>query len=254
MRRWGSLMGRVKAEDRIGQVFGKLKIMGVSKSGRRVYADCECSCGVSKSIRLDGILQGSVLSCGCYNKEVVSKTHTKHGMSHSRTYSSWESMKARCNNPKSTKYEIYGGRGITFQESWKEYVNFLNDMGEAPDGCTLDRIEVNGDYTKSNCRWASASIQTKNTRKSKGSFVSDYKGVRFDKRAKTGGWLFGVMRDGVTLRMYCSSEIEAAACFDFCTKIIYPLHVELNNVSYELEDSLKVKLLKRIESKFNTTP
>lgn len=76
----------------------------------------------------------------------------------------WTGMKQRCSNPKSPDYYRYGGRGITFDERWREYKNFLADMGERPKGMTLDRIDVNGNYTKRNCRWADAKTQCNNTR------------------------------------------------------------------------------------------
>jgi hypothetical protein len=90
----------------------------------------------------------------------------KHGHGrddvHSRTYRSWASMKQRCTNPKSHKYENYGGRGITYCASWEGFEKFLEDMGERPEGMTLDRIDPNGNYEPSNCRWLTVKAQQRN--------------------------------------------------------------------------------------------
>lgn len=82
-----------------------------------------------------------------------------------RTYSSWTSMKTRCTNEKNKNYFSYGGRGITFCERWASFDNFLADMGERPEGMTLDRKDTNGNYEPSNCRWATSKEQMDNQRK-----------------------------------------------------------------------------------------
>ena len=88
----------------------------------------------------------------------------EHGLSGTPTYRSWANMKARCNNAAAPNYSSYGGRGITHTERWLNFKNFLNDMGVRPDGKTLDRIDVNGPYTKDNCRWATGTEQQRNKR------------------------------------------------------------------------------------------
>lgn len=88
----------------------------------------------------------------------------RHGHSQSATYESWQAMKARCLNPHNIKFPIYGLRGITFCERWQNFENFLKDMGERPAGTSLDRIDNNGNYEPSNCRWATASQQSLNRR------------------------------------------------------------------------------------------
>lgn len=96
----------------------------------------------------------------------INHSHTRLNWK-SPTYSSWDSMKQRCDNPKATGYENYGGRGITYQNEWSFFVSFLTDMGERPDGTSLDRIDTNGPYSKENCRWATIEVQNRNTRTSK---------------------------------------------------------------------------------------
>lgn len=84
------------------------------------------------------------------------------------THNTWKSMIQRCGNPRATDYDLYGGRGITVCEHWRtSYSSFLADMGERPDGMTLDRIDNDGNYEPGNCRWATATVQVRNSRATK---------------------------------------------------------------------------------------
>lgn len=85
-----------------------------------------------------------------------------HGYHRTPTYSSWANMKTRCDNPKYTHYRLYGGKGVRYCERWKSFTLFLEDMGERPEGTTLDRIDSDGDYEPSNCRWATPREQSEN--------------------------------------------------------------------------------------------
>ena len=98
-------------------------------------------------------------------------------------------MKQRCTNPKNSRYSDYGGRGITFPERWKNYKSFRQDMGECPEGYSLDRIDVNSNYSKENCRWANNSLQGFNQRLKKTN-KSGKSGVHFDKAR--GKWLASI--------------------------------------------------------------
>ena len=88
--------------------------------------------------------------------------HASNKKGLSPTYRSWQSMKNRCCNPNDNKYPRYGGRGITLQESWNTFLNFLADMGERPEGTTLGRIDNEGNYEKQNCRWETIEQQASN--------------------------------------------------------------------------------------------
>lgn len=87
---------------------------------------------------------------------------TKHGLYGTRSYKSWAEMKKRCDNPNQVYYNRYGGRGITYQEDWKDFENFYRDMGDCPEGLELDRIDNNGNYEKGNCRWVTHKVNCNN--------------------------------------------------------------------------------------------
>jgi hypothetical protein len=129
---------------------------------------CRCDCGNTVRLAVSTLRGGFTKSCGCYKKGPTS-LHWKHGGSslHKRELNSYVGMKQRCLNEKSPNYEGYGGRGITICERWlgeNGFVNFLMDMGPRPEGTSLDRINVMGNYELKNCRWADSATQHANRR------------------------------------------------------------------------------------------
>ena len=154
--------------DLKGQRFGRLIVLEESSKrdkARNVYWLCQCDCGNTKEISGQNLKKGLTTSCGCYSKEVNLAKNTKHGYYGTPTYKSWDKMMQRCTNQKCKEYVWYGQRGITICEEWKDFANFLSDMGERPAGTSIDRIDVNKGYFKANCRWASAEVQANNTRR-----------------------------------------------------------------------------------------
>jgi len=98
------------------------------------------------------------------HSDVVSAMNGSHGMTLTKEYGTWRGMLGRCNNPNAAHYASYGGRGITVCERWLKFENFYADMGKKPDGLTLDRVDNNAGYSAENCRWASHTEQSRNTR------------------------------------------------------------------------------------------
>lgn len=130
------------------------------------FWDCLCDCGEYTTVEEYKLKAKKTLSCGCYRREMHKLKTSTHGMHTSATYNSWDTMTQRCTNIRNSNYSYYGGRGITICDRWLEsFENFLEDMGVRPEGKTLDRIDVDGNYEPSNCRWATYSEQSSNKRK-----------------------------------------------------------------------------------------
>lgn len=154
----------------IGFRSGKLTVEASAEGAtpKRAFWLCRCDCGGSRVVMGKYLRAFEVKSCGCLNRTslVPRTTHglTQAGMKKPRAYITWASMKERCLNPKSKKWPIYGGRGITVTPRWMKFENFYADMGDPPAGMSLDRIDVNKGYSKKNCRWATPQQQARNTR------------------------------------------------------------------------------------------
>jgi len=154
--------------DLVGKKFGRLLVVKQAgkDSGGNFLWSCLCDCGAIKNILGRNLKNGASQSCGCLQRQRVVEKLTKHGRSPKKgahkIYRIWTSMIQRCTNPNDGGYTTYGARGIKVCDRWSMFENFLADMGEVPEGCQLDRIDNDGDYCLSNCRWVTRKQQARN--------------------------------------------------------------------------------------------
>lgn len=143
-------------------------------------------------------------------KKGEDNTNFKHGMTKSREYKCWVELKQRCNNPKNERFESYGGRGIKVCDRWKDsFINFYSDMGSRPEGMSIDRIDVNGDYEPNNCRWANPTTQSRNQRPNKGN-KTGLKGINLREDVKGISYRVRIGLNGKVINIGSYKTIEEA--------------------------------------------
>lgn len=154
----------------IGQRFGRLTVVGAvpyadSAGRKQIRWKTRCDCGNETLVVPFKVVSGETRSCGCLSLEMSRERFTKHGEAHTRLFYTWVGMRDRCNNPRNKRYENYGGRGITVCEEWENsyeaFAKWARENGYA-DNLTIDRIDVDGNYEPSNCRWADLKTQMRN--------------------------------------------------------------------------------------------
>lgn len=155
-------------KDLVSKKFGRLTVLKfIPDNSKYSQFLCQCDCGRIKIQKSFDLTSGNAKSCGCLNKELLSKRATTHGQAgKSRTgaYSSWACMMDRCHwGGNKDDYEKYGGAGIIVCERWHKFENFYADMGDRPEKTSIDRIDNLGNYEPSNCRWATSKMQNMNT-------------------------------------------------------------------------------------------
>lgn len=153
-----------------GVAYGDIVLTGGYEfRGREIYVEANCVCGKKFMVRRYSLKCGKTKSCGCLSKGLKLLAATKHNLAAHPLYFAWFSIKKRCYSPKFTQYANYGGRGISVCQEWFDslmsFYNWAIDNGWKK-GLTLDRIDVNGDYEPSNCRWITIVEQQKNKRTS----------------------------------------------------------------------------------------
>lgn len=140
--------------DISGMVFNYLTALNYSHRNKgEIYWTCRCKCGTIKQVNKSKLTYGELKSCGCWLRDRVSVRFI-HGMSKSRFYGIWNDIMMRCYNPNKERYPRYGGRGIKVQKRWHIFNNFKDDMFLSyKKGLSIERINVNGNYTSKNCKW-----------------------------------------------------------------------------------------------------
>ena len=159
--------------DLTGQRFNRLIVIErVKNKGKNVIWKCKCDCGNITFVSSGSLLNNYSKSCGCLRKEISSKKAKIHGQSNNKIYYIYKQMKNRCYNSFNKEYKNYGERGIKVCNEWNEnFINFYNwainngyNQNAKRGECTLDRIDVNGNYCSENCRWVNEKIQQRNRR------------------------------------------------------------------------------------------
>ena len=165
--------------DLTGQRFGKLVVISEEeKRGEARMWKCKCDCGNDVVVMQRHLSSGHTKSCGCLRREAK----IKHGENRTRLYRVWEQIRSRIYNPNCKHYKHYGGRGITMCDEWQDYSNFREwalatgyNVNAKHGECTIERIDVNGNYEPSNCCWVTQAQQMLNTRRSR---VIEYNGLK----------------------------------------------------------------------------
>ena len=171
-------------------------------------------CGTDFKANTNDIKSKNTKSCGCYNKRRASETHKTHGLGSTKLYIVWKEIKSRTLNPKSKKYNDYGGRGITICEEWLDIQNFYDwAMSNGySDGLSIDRIDNEGGYSPENCRWTTQIIQCRNQRMPKNN-TSGYKGVSYNKRRGDYRAQISVNNNSIHLG-YFQTAVEGAIAYN----------------------------------------
>jgi hypothetical protein len=256
-----------QVKDITGQRFGGLVAVEFvdtvkQSNGRAARWLCRCDCG-NETVAYGYLLRsGNNRSCGCLVTETVAARSTKHGMAKRGTrpveYTAWNNMKRRCDNPNSSHYHLYGGRGIKVCERWLKGENgmngfqcFLADMGMKPDArYSIDRIDRNGDYEPSNCRWTDQKTQVRNS--SKAAEYETALGVRsIVETAEIAGMPYGRLR---SRRRYGWDAKDAITKPKFSAKILVVNGKEMSvNEAAAISPVTATCILKRIRNGWDET-
>lgn len=185
------------------------------KSKRKYrYGIYKCSCGKEFKAQSAHVKYGSTRSCGCLVIDGLRKISISHELSCHPLYHTWANIHKRTNNNRNKSLQYYGARGIKVCERWLSIENFIEDMHPTfKEGLSIDRIDVNGNYSPDNCRWVTKEIQSRNTRLLMCTNLSGYRGVHLIKSSKRWRALVGVNKKQIHLGVF-ETAIEAAKAYD----------------------------------------
>lgn len=154
----------MRALDLAGHRFGRLAVLRRAAISGRPAWECVCDCGTVATVRGSELRAGNTRSCGCLRREVAGDKARRHGLTDSPAHRSWTSMIQRTRKTSGPSWDVYGARGIAVCERWRSFEDFHADMGDPPDGYSLDRIDNDRGYGPGNRRWADALTQGQNRR------------------------------------------------------------------------------------------
>lgn len=188
----------------IGTQFGYYTVSSLAKRTKKhVFWNCKCACGNERIVREDTLKKGTSKSCGCLRDKLVVESATTHGQSKTRTFAAWIALHDRCSR------KVKGYENIRVCKEWSSFEKFHTDMGSAPsEDHEIDRIDYNGDYKKSNCRWATNKQQARNRRTNR---IITWK----NKSQCVAAWAeeMSISRRVLSKRLNCGWEIEKALTY-----------------------------------------
>lgn len=196
-------------KDLTNQKFGQLTAIKAFKkpyNKNKYHWHCVCDCGRLVDVLSSNLTKGNSTSCGCTRNKKIGALNLSHGLSKTRMYKIWVGVRKRCLNSSAKSYERYGGRGIGMSKKWDTYLGFYNDMINGySDDLTLERIDPNGNYEASNCRWANATEQARNKTNTK---LIEYDGLKLTAK----GWqeITGTLSDTIQWRIKKGWDLRKA--------------------------------------------